>query len=285
MKTPLSLPVKAAAARKAFTLIELLVVIAIIAILAAILFPVFAQARERARMTSCLSNVKQIGLGILQYAQDYDERIPVVGLNGQARGPWMYQIYPYVKSTQIFNCPSLGDVGFEPNLAIAAKNQTSYGWNWNLPNAPVSASFNPSNTAPGYALSALQNPSETIIIGDNGITNGTTIQPAFAMFSVDPSSIAAGTNLGGNAGYYVKFRHQPTQSVSITYTGGNASLPIDGRAIFGFLDGHAKALGPGQAFQRAPGDVEEGTTLSAPLGTPQGSSANGDVYYKLWNRW
>src|ERR1700761_6313935 len=91
---------------KAFTLIELLVVIAIIAILAAILFPVFAQAREKARAISCLSNEKQLGLGVIQYEQDYDEKAPG-GLNGYGGGSgYAGQIYPYVKSAQVFKCPS-----------------------------------------------------------------------------------------------------------------------------------------------------------------------------------
>ena len=97
----------------AFTLIELLVVIAIIAILAAILFPVFARARENARRSSCQSNLKQIGLGILQYTQDYDETYPLL-LNGVAgdaaasatTGGWTVVIQPYLKSTQILQCPS-----------------------------------------------------------------------------------------------------------------------------------------------------------------------------------
>ncbi|GIV21100.1 MAG: hypothetical protein KatS3mg023_2851 [Armatimonadota bacterium] len=104
--------------RNAFTLIELLVVIAIIAILAAILFPVFAQARDKARQASCLSNVKQIGTAMMMYAQDYDEVLP---RNAYADAPrvlegehftncstprWMDVIQPYVKNLQIFNCPS-----------------------------------------------------------------------------------------------------------------------------------------------------------------------------------
>ena len=95
-------------ARNAFTLIELLVVIAIIAILAAILFPVFARARENARRSSCVSNLKQIGLGMVQYTQDYDEK--VVPLRWRYAGgdvvPFSLLVQPYVKSAQIFKCPS-----------------------------------------------------------------------------------------------------------------------------------------------------------------------------------
>ena len=99
--------------KSAFTLIELLVVIAIIAILAAILFPVFARARENARRSSCTSNLKQIGLGVIQYQQDYDEKFPLLRNNGNANeqggngfgGTWV-AIQPYLKSTQILQCPS-----------------------------------------------------------------------------------------------------------------------------------------------------------------------------------
>ena len=90
----------------AFTLIELLVVIAIIAILAAILFPVFGRARENARRSACQSNLKQIGLGMLQYSQDYDESFPLTRQNGGGTDTWDWAIQPYVKSTQILKCPS-----------------------------------------------------------------------------------------------------------------------------------------------------------------------------------
>jgi prepilin-type N-terminal cleavage/methylation domain-containing protein len=122
-----------AAKRPGFTLIELLVVIAIIAILAAILFPVFAKARENARRAACMSNLKQIGIGTMQYIQDSDERFPpyvelndtqatanpfgatpaekyvVAGGNSLSKGhwhTWMDFIYPYIKSVQVFDCPS-----------------------------------------------------------------------------------------------------------------------------------------------------------------------------------
>jgi prepilin-type N-terminal cleavage/methylation domain-containing protein len=98
--------------RPGFTLIELLVVIAIIAILAAILFPVFARAREKARQTSCLSNLKNMSLATLMYAGDYDEVLPLgydeyaFNLYKDQRGFWVGKLEPYVKNAEVFNCPS-----------------------------------------------------------------------------------------------------------------------------------------------------------------------------------
>lgn len=125
--------------RRAFTLIELLVVIAIIAILAAILFPVFARAREAARKTSCLSNLKQIGSAIQMYSQDYDENLPSVRFANYPDGLWGSPAWndyqwgyiftltePYIKNTGVLKCPSardqiLGPAGRQINL--------SYGYN------------------------------------------------------------------------------------------------------------------------------------------------------------
>lgn len=106
--------------KRAFTLVELLVVIAIIAILAAILFPVFARARENARKTSCLSNLKQIGLGFMQYAQDYDERLPWSADGGAVS--WAITMQPYIKNTQIFRCPS----DLSDNWMASIPRYTSY---------------------------------------------------------------------------------------------------------------------------------------------------------------
>ena len=103
----------------AFTLIELLVVIAIIAILAAILFPVFAKAREKARQTTCLSNEKQLGLGFMQYEQDYEEHMP------DTYG-WSGQIYSYVQSTAVYHCPD------DSSRATGQFTALSYAYNQDL---------------------------------------------------------------------------------------------------------------------------------------------------------
>ena len=131
-----------------FTLIELLVVIAIIAILAAILFPVFAQARAKARQASCQSNLKQLGLSMLMYVQDYDERYPfggwrtdATGTKGGNYGTWEWQntIQPYVKSKGVFQCPETTDLDEDPT------NPQATAWNLN----PVNYLYN-NQLSPGY---------------------------------------------------------------------------------------------------------------------------------------
>src|SRR4051812_19915023 len=129
----------------AFTLIELLIVIAVIAILATILFPVFARARENARRSSCQSNLKQIGLGIQQYAQDYDEIMVrawydypassgIYGYLPESNYKWEDVIQPYIKSTEVFNCPSdsfsvTKRYTFPPSNRSTNKQFGSYGIN------------------------------------------------------------------------------------------------------------------------------------------------------------
>jgi prepilin-type N-terminal cleavage/methylation domain-containing protein/prepilin-type processing-associated H-X9-DG protein len=134
-----------------FTLIELLVVIAIIAILAAILFPVFAQAREKARATACLSNIKQVNLALFMYVEDYDEQFPSGRYDptnpnvldyGQG---WAGAIYPYTKNAPIFKCPD--DSTNQIGINGVTLYPVSYSLNYNVATHPALASLNaPSNT-------------------------------------------------------------------------------------------------------------------------------------------
>jgi prepilin-type N-terminal cleavage/methylation domain-containing protein/prepilin-type processing-associated H-X9-DG protein len=161
--------------RRGFTLIELLVVIAIIAILAAILFPVFAKAREKARQSSCLSNVKQIMLAVLSYTQDYDEMLPFLYRGGGPYGyvPWNAQVEPYIKNAQIFVCPSnkfnhCSTAGRWANVAWANYWPISYGWNtWNGGGTANALPWDPYYSPQGQSLGFVKRPAEVIMMGDH----------------------------------------------------------------------------------------------------------------------
>ncbi len=148
--------------RKAFTLIELLVVIAIIAILAAILFPVFSRAREKARQASCQSNLKQLALGFLMYAQDYDEKFPAYypGDPYYTGYWWAWKIYPYIKNTQIYDCPTSPDtVGTNPDTALGPRYDGNYGWNYD------GTECGPYGIG---SIAAIDQPSEIYLVFDSG---------------------------------------------------------------------------------------------------------------------
>ena len=174
--------------RRAFTLIELLVVIAIIAILAAILFPVFARARENARKASCMSNMKQIGLGVMQYVQDYDEKFPMsrcdkgsvyFGTFENKSMPWHLAIQPYVKSVQLFKCPSNtsnawvnwgntggGDIIPRSYVANGTGDYVQYGNMWG-----GAQPMNNFDAGGGLNQARIQATAQVILVGERSGTN------------------------------------------------------------------------------------------------------------------
>ncbi|MFN3650140.1 MAG: DUF1559 domain-containing protein [Armatimonadota bacterium] len=180
-------------------MIELLVVIAIIAILAAILFPVFAQAREKARQAQCLSNARQIGSAVMMYCQDYDEVMPLAynGASGADRRSWAGLIEPYVKGYQLFRCPNMVDAtasGFsvwrDPRLALPQNLSLwqGYGWNFTYMNwAESCAQFDTVRlqSGPPTPTPRISKPAETVMFtgmafapGAGAWTNSSTLYPA-----------------------------------------------------------------------------------------------------------
>jgi prepilin-type N-terminal cleavage/methylation domain-containing protein/prepilin-type processing-associated H-X9-DG protein len=221
-------------ARTGFTLIELLVVIAIIALLAAILLPVFAAAREKARQTSCLNNEKQLGVAIMAYTQDNDERMPIPYGSGASQLGWAGRIYPYVKSIGSFKCPDDSTVGAVPFYT------SSYGFNTNalLDNPGISP------PAP-VVLSEFTASASTILLFEVD----TSVADLLNATEASAARGNAGQKCGGisNAG--------PTANTVYYATGpvGNRTGMVltpkprhnDG-ANYTFADGHSKFLRPGQ---------------------------------------
>ncbi|MEN6305016.1 MAG: DUF1559 domain-containing protein [Armatimonadia bacterium] len=169
--------------RRGFTLIELLVVIAIIAILAAILFPVFAKARAKARQSSCLSNTRQIGIAILSYAEDYDEILPI-NYTANPTITWYQQLTPYMKNTQLLTCPE------------ARTQSPGYGyqaWALGWGNGPRLTS-----------LGSVASPAQTVMTGDIPSNAGYTLNapwPVYTEAQRPDYCMSLRHNGGGNAAF------------------------------------------------------------------------------------
>ena len=231
--------------KQAFTLIELLVVIAIIAILAAILFPVFAQAKEAAKKTSCLSNTKQIGLGITMYGNDYDDTGPT-GVDDWAWGDgWAGQVYPYIKNVGVFRCP---DDNTSSIVSYAINSNFLY---------PMDEVFDGAHPPVS-------------------VTNGTLVAPATTILTAEVANnyyasigwytgplVAAGVDYGspGGDGVYSVGICTPNEwtcqyATGLTVNSDPAvdsqyfTTPPTGRhtngANYSFADGHSKFVLPGQ---------------------------------------
>ncbi|MEO7718386.1 MAG: DUF1559 domain-containing protein [Capsulimonas sp.] len=178
--------------RTGFTLIELLVVIAIIAILAAILFPVFAKAREKARQITCASNEKQIGLATMQYIQDYDEKFPMLHYNDGAGQEvrWYQAVSPYIKNGQVysFNGYYSGAGGVWRCPTATADQPGTYGAHYDLFHDGA-----PYGTPTTVAISVIDAPSDTVMVCEKGMNTGNASWPQFQTWE------GMWTNGGGTA--------------------------------------------------------------------------------------
>jgi prepilin-type N-terminal cleavage/methylation domain-containing protein/prepilin-type processing-associated H-X9-DG protein len=246
--------------RQAFTLIELLVVIAIIAILAAILFPVFAQAKAAAKASACLSNTKQLGLGLMQYTSDNDGVYPggwFVGIwptdpasvqNGRYK--WMDAIYPYVKNADIFTCPSsqFGDDGkYIPRDRLTGATERrwgSYALNtayWGS-NDSIEGPVSDMGQRKSSSDTSVEDIAGTILMGDDGYR---AFQIAWENIDQQPTKV-----LGKGDMQYIHISDRNYDDTCCQYEGA-LFFRHSNRANIAFTDGHSKSITAGQALKQA----------------------------------
>jgi prepilin-type N-terminal cleavage/methylation domain-containing protein/prepilin-type processing-associated H-X9-DG protein len=212
-------------AQSAFTLIELLVVIAIIAILAAILFPVFAKAREKARQIACLSNMKQLGLGVAQYEQDYDETPPNgVYLYGGGGSGWAGQIYSYVKSVNVYRCP---------DDTTGTGNFVSYALNSNM---GVPGSVYP---YPVYPLSVYTAPASTVLLAEVAGSTATATGCGGTCYDITKSDEGPNGKYGGSP-----FGNGTSKGYSPNGGGTSPSCPATAAQSLKWATGYLGGINP-----------------------------------------
>jgi len=216
--------------RRGFTLIELLVVIAIIAILAAILFPVFARARAKARQASCTSNVKQMMLGLMMYVQDYDEKFMYwttgIGDANPSSMAWWASVYPYIKNTGVYCCPEANTSNVD--YATYHYHNTHF---WLSPSNIYGMNPNVQYRANGLKIGQIPAPSTLIVIGDSCHGMGDDWRMCFPNA---PGSWSSSPQKCVNA------RTNMLESYA-RHNGGN---------LYGFADGHTKWMKCSDAYDK-----------------------------------
>ena len=263
---------------QAFTLIELLVVIAIIAIIAAILFPVFQKVRENARRAVCVSNEKQLGLALVLYTQDSDERMPCDhrGVQYPTGTGWGSEVYPYVKSTGVYQCPD-DPTAIARNLNGLGETDypVSYGMNTNLDGGQ-----------PGGALAGQATPSSTVLLVE--VQGAQADLLSVADDSTTAGSASPGVDGGDTSNGYIDYNCSGTYATGPSADVGLGNPPRTGPTYqrlgparhtdgsnFVLADGHVKflrpsAVSPGYANTNSQNDQDQGVNQ---FGGPDGIAA------------